>query len=307
MRNAFAKYLEFFTKKNRNIFLLSGDIGNKLFDNYKKKFKKNFLNCGVAEANMTGVASGLAIMGFKPITYTITPFNTIRCFEQIKIDICYPRLPVVIVGTGSGLSYSSLGATHHSMDDIAILRTLPNINILCPADSYEVHESLKIALRSKNPTYIRLGKKGEPIIHKKIPNLSLGKSIIVKKGKDLTLLSIGNMLSTSLDCAYILEKNGVSAEVVNIFSLKPIDEKLLRKILNKKKNIVTIEEHGLVGGLSSTVSEFIVKNNYKENKIISFGSPNKFLSAYGNQQEARELIGLTSKKIAKQILLKIKK
>ena len=124
-----------------------------------KNNPKRFYNCGVAESNMTGVASGLAASGYRPVTYTITPFNTLRCFEQIRLDICYPNLPVIIVGTGSGLSYASLGATHHSMEDISILRTLPNLQIICPGDKKEVKEALIKAYKSKKPTYIRIGKK----------------------------------------------------------------------------------------------------------------------------------------------------
>ena len=157
MRNAFAHQLFIEAKKNDKIVFLAGDIGNRLFDKYKKNFPKRFYNCGVAEANMTGVASGLAKLGFIPITYTITPFNTYRNFEQIKIDIAYPCLPVVVVGTGAGLSYASLGVTHHSLEDIALLRTLPNFNVVCPGDSIEVKLLLKDALKLKKPTsYIYL-------------------------------------------------------------------------------------------------------------------------------------------------------
>ena len=156
MRNAFAEAVTSLAEKDKKIVLLSGDIGNRLFDNFKKKFPKRFYNCGVAEANMAGVASGLASMGLKPITYTITPFNTARCFENIKLDICYPNLPVVIVGTGAGLSYSSLGATHHSMEDIGIMRTIPNLNIVCPGDPLEVKLALREAIKKKAPTFLRV-------------------------------------------------------------------------------------------------------------------------------------------------------
>ena len=159
MRNAFAKAITKIASKNKKVVLLSGDIGNRLFLQYKELQPKRFYNCGIAEATMTGVAAGLASGGFQPITYTITPFNTVRCLEQIRLDICYPNLPVIIVGTGSGLSYANFGATHHSMEDIAILRTLPNLNILCPSDPIEVELALQEAIRIKKPTYIRLAKK----------------------------------------------------------------------------------------------------------------------------------------------------
>ncbi|MDA7732129.1 hypothetical protein N8842_01680 [Candidatus Pelagibacter sp.] len=183
MRNEFAKIITELSVVKKDIVLLAGDIGNRLFDNFKKNNPERFYNCGVAEANMTGVASGLASCGFKPVTYTITPFNTARCFEQIRLDICYPNLPIIIVGTGSGLSYASLGATHHSMEDISILKTLPNLQIICPADKKEVREAFIKAYESNKPTYIRLGKKGEPLIHKKKPNFQIGKSIFLKKRK----------------------------------------------------------------------------------------------------------------------------
>ena len=159
MRNAFAEEITNLAQKDKKIVLLSGDIGNKLFDKFRAKFPHRFYNCGIAEACMTGVASGIAHLGLSPITYTIATFNTARCLEQIKLDICYPNLPVIIVGTGAGLSYASLGATHHSLDDIAFLRTIPNLNILCPSDPNEVKKLLKDALKMKGPVYLRLGKK----------------------------------------------------------------------------------------------------------------------------------------------------
>ena len=219
--------------------LLAGDIGNKLFDSFKK-YPKRFHNCGVAEANMTGVASGLASTGLRPITYTITPFNTARCFEQIKLDICYPNLPVIIVGTGSGLSYASLGATHHSMEDISILRTLPNLQIVCPADVKEVRASLIEALKSNKPTYIRLGKKGEPEIHKKIPKFKIGKGLVLKTGKDLAILGVGNTLSIAKECTEYLAKKDIDAELIRYHSPQPVDSKLLSKIFKLKKLIIIL-------------------------------------------------------------------
>ena len=154
MRNAFAKELSNIAQKNKKIVLLSGDIGNRLFDNFRKNFPTRFHNCGIAEASMTGIASGLAHLGLIPITYTIATFNTIRCLEQIKLDVCYPNLPVIIVGTGAGLSYSSLGSTHHSIEDIALLRSIPNLSILCPSDPEEVKKLLDDAIKLNWPVYL---------------------------------------------------------------------------------------------------------------------------------------------------------
>jgi transketolase len=307
MRNEFAKTLTELAEHNKELVLLAGDIGNKLFDSFKAKYPRRFYNCGVAEANMTGVASGLASSGLRPITYTITPFNTARCFEQIRLDICYPNLPVIIVGTGSGLSYASLGATHHSMEDISLLRTLPNLQIVCPADKKEVRASIVEALKSNKPTYIRLGKKGEPEIHEKIPKFKIGKGLILKKGKDLAILGVGNTLSIAKESAEYLAKKNIYAELISFHTPKPLDSKLLGSLFKSKKLIIIIEEHGLIGGAGSAVLEWANLNKKDASKVIRFGGPDKFLTGCGNQKEARKLIGLESKKIVLKILEHLKK
>src|SRR3990167_5493412 len=169
MRNTFAEELTKIAATDQRVTLLSGDIGNKLFDEFKVVAPGRFYNCGVAEANMTGVAACLAMMGFRPVTYTITPFATVRCLEQIRVDVCYHNIPVIFAGTGSGLSYASLGPTHHSCDDIGFMRMLPNMTILCPCDPLEVKSAVRAAFQLNSPVYIRLGKTGEPNIHQSPP------------------------------------------------------------------------------------------------------------------------------------------
>jgi transketolase len=306
MRNSFAKSITDLSKKNKKIVLLAGDIGNKLFDNFKKIDKNRFFNCGVAEANMTGVAAGLAIQGFRPITYTITPFNTLRCLEQIKIDICYPKLPVIIVGTGAGLSYSALGATHHSLDDIAIMRALPNMNVVCPSDPIEVAHAIEHALKIKGPTYIRIGKKGEPIINKKNIKFRIGKINKITSGKDISILSVGNIMKVSMECQKILSENNISTELVSLHTIKPLDKNYLKKVF-KKKLVVCIEEHSIIGGAGSAILEFCNLNSIDTSKLMIFSAPDKFLSKTGSQEQTRKKIGLNSQNIVKKIKKKIKK
>ena len=155
------------SQERSDVCLLSGDIGNRMFDRYKKVAPSRFFNCGIAEANMMSMAAGMALSGLRPVVYTITPFTTTRCLEQIRVGVAYHQAPVVIVGTGSGLSYAELGPTHHSLEDLAILRSLPGLNVLAPADSVELEAQLREALDMNQPTYIRIGKKGEPqlILH----------------------------------------------------------------------------------------------------------------------------------------------
>jgi transketolase len=287
--------------------MMAGDIGNRLFDRFKEKHPGRFFNCGVAEANMTGVAAGLAASGLRPITYTITPFNTVRCLEQIRLDVCYPNLPVIIVGTGSGLSYANLGATHHSMEDIAILRTLPNMHIVCPADPVEVRLAVADALRLGRPTYIRLGKKGEPVVHKSDPEFTIGRGITVRDGSTVAILSVGNMLEPALQCADLLLGEGVSTKVVSLHTVKPLDEALLTTLFAEYELVVVLEEHGLVGGAGSAVLEWGNVNEVDVRKLMRFGGPDRFLFACGDQQEAREALGLTPEHISRRVLQRLNK
>jgi transketolase len=301
MRNAFAKAVVELADVYPELVMLAGDIGNRLFDRLKEKHPDRFYNCGVAEANMTGVASGLAASGLRPITYTITPFNTVRCLEQIRLDICYPNLPVIVVGTGAGLSYAGLGATHHSMEDIAILRTLPNMHVVCPADPIEVRLALADALRLARPTYIRLGKKGEPNIHAAPPDFQIGRGITVCDGKDVAILGVGNMVALALNCAQQLEDAGVSARVVSLHTVKPLDEELLRSLFSDCKLVVVLEEHGRAAGAGSAVLEWGNAARVDLGKLLCVGGPDRFLSGCGDQDEARAMLGLTANEVASQI------
>lgn len=302
MRNAFAEVVTQLADTNPNLVMLAGDIGNRLFDKLKDKHPDRFYNCGVAEANMTGVASGLATSGLRPITYTITPFNTLRCLEQIRIDICYPDLPVILVGTGAGLSYAALGATHHSMEDIAILRTQPNMHVVCPADQVEVKLAVKAALELARPTYIRLGMKGEPVVHKAEPEFRIGRGITLRDGADAAILSVGNVLAVAMDAADRLQKEGVSTRVVSLHTIKPLDTALLTDVFARCKVIAVMEEHALAGGAGSAVLEWGNAARVDLRKVVCFGGPDRFLTGCGNQREARSLLGLTGEHVSGQIL-----
>jgi len=301
MRNIFAKTVTELSDVYPELVMLAGDIGNRLFDRFKEKHPGRFFNCGVAEANMTGVAAGLAASGLRPITYTITPFNTVRCLEQIRLDICYPNLPVIVVGTGSGLSYASLGATHHSMEDIAILRTLPNMHVVCPADPTEARLAVTDALRLARPTYIRLGKKGEPTIHVSDPEFRIGRGITVRDGSTVAILSVGNMLEPALHAADQLHLQGVSTRVVSLHTVKPLDDALLAGVFAEYELVVVLEEHGLMGGAGSAVLEWGNVNLVDLRKLMRIGGPDRFLSGCGDQEEAREMLGLTATNVSRQI------
>jgi len=301
MRNTFADSIYKFKKKYKNLILLSGDIGNKLFDKFKKKYPNNFYNCGVAENNMVGVAAGLASVGFHPLVYTITPFLTSRSYEQIKIDICYPSRKVIIVGTGSGLSYSRLGVTHHSLDDVSLMNSIPDIQIFCPGDPFELEAILELAIKSQKPTYIRLGKKGEPNVNLKKPKISINSPNLIKKGNDYVILSCGNTLKIGSDLQVLLQNNKISTSLYSFFLVKPLNVNFLKKIFKKYKKVIVIEEHSKIGGLSSIIKNELSVSINKDN-FFCFNIQDKFLVGYGEQNEARKKLGLTAQQMLNKFL-----
>ncbi len=299
MRNAFSEEINKIAKKNKKIVVLSGDIGNRLFDKFRKNYPQRFYNCGIAEACMTGVAAGIAHLNLIPITYTIATFNTARCFEQIKLDICYPNLSAIIVGTGAGLSYASLGSTHHSLDDIALLRTIPNLKILCPSDPNEVKKLLRDALKIGGPVYLRLGKKNEPLFKTR---KRIGKSDIIIKGKTNAIISVGNMLKNAVEVNQELNKKRINSAVFDLRYIKPLDNTVLKKVFKEYKKIFVLEEHFISGGVGSLIMEWAKKNKLNSDKIVLCGATNSFIHSSGNQTSARDIAGISVKKIVSKII-----
>jgi len=301
MRNAFADEVTKLGKQDPRLVLLSGDIGNKLFDGFKEHAEARFFNCGVAEANMMSVASGMALCGLRPIIYTITPFTTTRCLEQIRVDACYHKAPVIIVGTGAGLSYAELGPTHHSLEDMAILRTLPEMTVLAPCDQTELRLLLRAALELDGPAYMRIGKKGEPTIHATPPELRIGKAITVREGNDVCLISTGNIMPEVLKAAELLAAQGVSARVESFHTVKPLDETRLAEVFAAYSVVAVVEEHSRLGGLGGSIAEWRVRQGSARARMLSFGAADVFMHEVGSQEYARRKFGLTATNIAAQV------
>jgi transketolase len=303
MRNAFADELTKLGEEDPRVVMLSGDIGNRLFDKFKAKHPSRFFNCGVAEANMMGVAAGMAMNGLRPVAYTITPFVTTRCLEQIRTDVCYHEAPVTIVAVGAGLSYSGLGPTHHACEDIAFLRSIPNMVVICPGDAFEVRAALRASMKQDRPVYIRMGKKGEPVVHGgPIANFEIGKAISVFDGKDVCLLSTGNMLPEAIAAAHKLKEKRISAQVVSFHTVKPLDEAFLKDAFDHFRLVATIEEHSLIGGFGAAVSEWLVDSGTSNRNFLRFGTPDAFFKKSGEQEYAREMLGLSAHQIAEKII-----
>mgnify|MGYP003391880453 CR=1 FL=1 len=299
MRNNFAAEVAAVAKEDERVFMIAGDIGNRLFDDTKAVTGNRFLNAGIAEQSMMGVAAGLALSGFRPIVYTITPFTTYRNFEQIRVDVCYHKAPVIIVGTGAGLSYSSLGPTHHSMEDVAILRTLPGMTIFCPADPQEVRAGLRAALKQDGPVYIRLGKKGEPNLHADMPQIVFGKAITMREGSDVCLVASGSVVGMAIQAADKLKEAGISARVENFHTIKPLDTQRLADLSKKFKTLIVVEEHGHIGGLYGAIAEWFGLQPGEKPLLKSIGSKDDFLHEIGGQGFARKHYGITVDAIVK--------
>lgn len=301
MRNAFAEELLSLARQDPRVVLLSADIGNRLFDKLKAEFPDRFYNCGVAEANMIGVAAGMAQSGLRPVCYTIAPFITYRCMEQIRVDLCYHHLPVTVVGTGSGLSYANLGGTHHSCEEMGMLRLLPGLTVAAPADSPELRSLLRDSLRQEGPVYLRIGKKGEPQVHPSVPELKLGRSLEVREGSEVCILSIGTVLPLAVETAELLATRGISARVVSFHTLKPLDKETLLDVFSRFKIVATLEEHSILGGLGGSVAEWLCDQPGLRGRLVRFGTPDEFLHLTCEQEEAREHYGLTAASLAKRL------
>lgn len=302
MRNAFAAELVELAVQDDRLVLLSGDIGNRLFDDFKARFPDRFLNCGVAEANMISIAAGMALSGLRPVTYTIASFMTTRCFEQIRVDMCYHNLPVVIVGVGAGLAYAANAGTHHACEDIAILRALPNMTVVCPGDAIETRLALRAAFQHEGPVYLRLGKKGEPKVYSDPPEFSIGKANTVRSGRDVCLISTGNMLAVAVEAAEQLAKTGLSAQVVSLHTVKPLDERFMAEAFSRFAVVTTIEEHSILGGLGGAVAEWLADQTPQRARLCRVGTADTFMHDAGDQEYGRVYFGLTPGNIAEKTL-----
>lgn len=300
MRDAFIRQLEILARDDPRIVIVSADIGNRMFDAFRKAHPERFINAGIAEADMTGMAAGLAMAGLRPFTYTIAAFNPGRCAEQIRLDICQHNLPVVATGVGAGLSYASLGPTHHALEDIAWMRAIPNMTVLCPADPPEVRAAVRAALAHNGPVYMRLGKKGEPGVHRGEPEFRIGKAMEIRPGADAALLAVGTVLPVAGEAAERLADAGVAAAVYSFHTVKPLDSDLLEHLFGPGgvRAVAVIEEHVAAGGAWSAVAEWLAERGGVHAPLLRFGAPDAFFHEAGNQNRARERMGIDAKTIA---------
>jgi transketolase len=299
MRTAYLDTLYDLASKDKRVYALISDNGAIVYDKYRKDLPSQYLNLGISEANMLGMAAGMASCGKIPFAYTIGAFLAYRAFEFIRNDICLQKQNVKVVGTGAGEVYSALGPTHHSTEDLGGLRTLPNLTILCPASPMEVRKATAAACEYEGPVYLRLGTNKEPEIYKQDYPFEIGKGVTLRNGNDVTLIGTGSILKDILDAADILDNEGIHTRVINIHTLKPIDKEIIKKAIDETGKIITVEDHNIIGGLGSAVSEVIAEYG----KGITFkrlGLTN-FSNGYGTYAQVKATNGIGIQRICDEV------
>lgn len=301
MRADFLKVVLEEMGRNKNLYFLTGDLGYNVLEPLAKNYPDRFLNVGVAEQNMIGAAAGLALTGKKVIVYSIVPFVTLRCYEQIRNDICYQNLDVKIVGTGGAFNYNAFGVTHSSYEDFAIMRAQPGMKIISPAYVWEMVGATKAMLAEEGPTYLRSGRNPVgPFADPKTP-FKIGKGFEILPGKEVVILATGNALDTGLSArAELVKDKKLSVSLISIPTIKPLDEKLILEKAKKAKLVVTLEEHSVIGGLGGAVAELFADKGVKT-KLLRLGFPDKFVKDVGSPLYLMDSIGLSAPKVAKKI------
>lgn len=293
MRTAFIESLVGLARSDERIFLLVGDLGFSVIEPFREEFPNRFINVGVAEQGMIGIATGLALSGKVVFIYSIANFPIMRCLEQIRNDVCYHQANVKIVAVGGGFTYGSQGMTHHATEDLAVMRAIPHMTVVAPGDPAETVLATQAIARFLGPCYLRLGKAGEPVVHQTTPDFQIGKSIIVQAGSDVTLMATGGMLYNTMQAAEQLAQQGTKVRVLSMHTLKPLDTEAILAAARETKAIVTIEEHSIIGGLGSAVAEVLAESGILQITLKRMGIKDDFCSKIGSQEYLRRVYGLS--------------
>tara|TARA_B100000212_G_scaffold45845_1_gene29620 strand:+ start:37700 stop:38620 length:921 start_codon:yes stop_codon:yes gene_type:complete len=291
MRDAFAGEVLRLIKSDESVILLTGDLGFGVFDTLSNEHPENFVNIGVAEQNMAGIAAGLAMQNYKVFIYSIANFSTFRCLEQIRNDIAYHNLNVTVVSVGGGFSYGSLGMSHHATEDISIMRSIPTMEVCAPATKMDAILATRYFASSPGPGYLRIDKSDFQPTEKEL-TFTFGRSSTVRGGTDLTIISTGGILEEAVSAAIQLSKEGIECRVINMHTVKPLDTLAIEEAVNETNGILTLEEHSTIGGLGGAVSEFCLQNSVLPSQFFSMGLNDTFSTVVGDQKYLRKIYGI---------------
>jgi transketolase len=296
VRDAFFSALASAAELDERIWALTGDLGIGLFDDFCRVAPGRYLNVGIAEQALVGVAAGLAYAGQRPVAYSIAPFLTARAHEQVRVDVAMASANVTLVGVGGGVAYGYLGPTHHGTEDIAVMRALPGMTVLAPADPGEARRATQAALDFDGPIYLRLGKNGEPDVLPEAP-FRIGQAVTVRDGGDLTIASTGTLLAEALAAAQLLARDGMQASVIHFPTVKPFDAKAICEAGARTDRVISVEEHTVVGGLGSAIAEALADHGVGA-RLTRLGLPDTFAHAVGSQGFLLDHYGLSAARIA---------
>ena len=304
-RGVFGQAILAVAEHHPEMMVISADLGNSSgLDRFKKTYPDQFLNVGIAEQNMIGVASGLAKEGFNVFATSFAPFITMRAAEQVRMNLGYMKMNVKAVAIGSGVSMAFLGNSHYGIEDAAVMRSIPNITVVCPADCAEIFKTVQAAVKFEGPMYIRLtGAVGNPPVYSEDYAFEIGKAVVLREPADVTFIATGSMVYESLEAAKLLEEKGIKAGVINMHTIKPLDASVIDLALKHSKLIVTVEEHSVIGGLGSAVAEYKAAKPHAPPQLI-LGLPDAF-DVTGEYRYLLERHGLVASKISQSVVAKM--
>lgn len=300
MRDAFIAELSQLAETDPSVMLITGDLGFGVLTDFAKRFPDQFINAGVAEQNMTGLACGLALEGHKVFTYSIGNFTTLRCLEQLRNDVCYHDADVTAVAVGGGFSYGQLGMSHFATEDLAILRALPNMMVVAPSDPWETRILARQMAARKGPKYLRLDK-GRAGLPEQADDVTLGQVRQVRAGDDATIVTIGAILSEALKAAATLSSAGIEARILSVHTLKPLDGAPIARAATETGALVTVEEHSVVGGLGGAVAEICLKAGAMPRGYRAIGLADCYPTIVGDQDYLRAAYAMDADAIVKAV------
>ena len=301
MRDNFVRQLTELARRDPRILLMTADLGFRVLDSFAEEFPKQYLNVGIAEQNMIGMATGMAMDGRTVFCYSIGNFSTLRCLEQIRNDACYHEANVQVVAVGGGFSYGPLGISHHATEDLAIMRALPNMTIAVPGDQWEAREATKALAATPGTCYLRLDKSAAPATARAKEVFYIGKARTVREGTDITLIATGGILGATLEAADSLVEQGITCRVISMHTIKPFDSDTVLRACRETGGIVTVEEHTIHGGLGSLVAETCMDAGVKPNAFRRIGLRAGFSSIVGTQEYLRHEYGMDAQAIARAV------
>jgi transketolase len=302
MRGSMMKALFELANTNKNIILITGDLGYGLFEDFSERFPNQFINIGIAEQNMIGVASGLALEGKTVFVYSIGNFPTMRCLEQIRNDACYHNLNVNIICMGAGFSYGALGMSHHATEDVSIMRALPGTTVISPSTEYEAYSATINLSKQAGVGYLRLDKSKVEGGSELVKKFKIGKGNVLIDGSDYVIIACGGIVDEAISAAHDLNKKNISCKVVSMHTIKPIDDVLIQDCVKHSKGIISLEEGNIAGGLGSAILEACLNTGKFPLKMKRLGIKDEYVSIVGSQEYLRDSIGISSKFIVDAIL-----